>query len=91
MNSTNPAQCLLLTQNVSTAMNSKFSELILSQEQDTAKLDRETIKAKKAALIKQAKELELKTQLQQISDRSSLIKQKIIFLNCEKGGYLYYP
>ena len=90
MNSTNPAQCLLLTQNVSTAMNSKFSELILSQEQDTAKLDRETIKAKKAAL-KQAKELELKTQLQQISDKSSLIKQKIIFLNCEKGGYLYYP
>ena len=54
------------------AISSKFSELILLQEHDTAKLDRQTIKAKKA-VIKQAKEIELKAQLQQISDRSSLI------------------
>ena len=71
--------------NASTAISSKFSELILSQEQDTAKLDRETIKAKKVA-IKQAKELDLKAQLQLISDRSSLIKKKVILLNCEKGA-----
>ena len=69
----------------STAISLKFSELILLQEHDTAKLDRQTIKAKKA-VIKQAKEIELKAQLQQISDRSSLIKQKILILNCEKGA-----
>ena len=39
-----------------TAISSMFSELILLQEHDTAKLDRETMKSKKTA-IKQAKEL----------------------------------
>ena len=81
----NPVQTADSEYKASTAISSKFSELILLQEQDTAKLDRETIKVKKVA-IKQAKELELKAQLQQISDRSSLIKQKIILLNCEKGA-----
>lgn len=47
-------------------------------------LENSAILCKKPANPDFTKELQLKAQLQQISDRSSLIKQNIILLNCEK-------
>ena len=49
-------------------------------------LENSAILCKKPANPDFTKELQLKAQLQQISDRSSLIKQNIILLNCEKGA-----
>ena len=69
----------------STAISSQFTDLILQQVCCTAQLDRKTIKAK-VAVIKQAKESQLKASYKQLSEKLSLIRQKSLELGCEKGA-----